>query len=195
MANIRGSAGYGKDFEELIKTGWGVDDLKDLVAGARYMIDSELADPNRIGATGQSYGGSMSMEIACSAPQGLFQASISRTGYADWGYYHKHGSQRTVKLLSHSLGEFDDNQALYEVSAALNKVQNAQTPVFVIDQETDPTEPHPDRRHEFVAQLRGLGKPVTYKSYKNTGGPYARHPSGAKEMLPDMIAFFKKHLG
>ena len=179
----------------MIKTGWGVDDLQDLVAGAKYLAREGLADPRRIGVTGQSYGGALCMAVACSAPQGVFQASISRTGYADWLHYYRHGGQRTVKLLRYILGPFEENEEVYRKSAAINNVHEARTPVFVVDQEADPMVPHLDRRQEFVAGLRRFNKPVKYKKYENTGGPYARHPSGAKEMLPDMIEYFEQYLG
>lgn len=200
MPNRRGSAGYGKDFEEMIRTGWGIDDLQDIVAGAEYLAEAGLANPRRIGVTGSSYGGAMTMMLACAAPQGVFQASISRSGYADWAYYYGHGSQRTVKLLRHSLGPLDENKELYRKSSALNKVQEAQTPVFVIDQEADPTAPRVDQRQEFVAGLRQFDKPVRYRKYKNTrvaylGLIYSHHPSAAKEMLPDMVEYFRQYLG
>ena len=195
MPNIRGSSGLGKDFEELIKTGWGLDDLQDVIEGARHLVKEGLADSGRIGVTGQSYGGAMCMTVACSAPAGVFQAAISRTGYADWAYYSRHGSLPTVNLLRHSLGPIDENREAYDSSAALNAARTASTPLFVIDQEADPTEPPIDLRKELVARLRGLGKPVRYKKYTSTGGPYANHPSGAKEMLRDMMEYFDEYLG
>ena len=195
MPNVRGSAGYGRDFEKMTSAGWGVDDLKDLVAGAKYLAKQGLAHPQRIAASGQSYGGFMGMMVGCCAPEGVFQASVARTGYADWGYYYTHGGKRTVTQLRYSMGPLEGNEDVYRKSAALKRAHEARTPVFVVDQKADPNVPRTDQRQELVAALRGFGKPVKYKQYENTGGPYARHPSGVKEMLPDVVSYLKQYIG
>ena len=195
MPNIRGSSGYGKAFQEKIRTGWGGDDLDDLVAGARYLVERGLADPSRIGVTGQSYGGSMAMAAAVSSPPGVFQAAVSRVGYADWYHYTRHGGQASVKLLRHVLGDPEENRELYARSSPLQWVGRGHLPILVIDQESPPGEPSPDLREEFVSRLRGLNKPAWYKSYTSTGGPYARSEAAAKQMLPDVIEFFRTYLG
>lgn len=195
MANIRGSAGYGKKFEHAIRTGWGRDDLKDLIAGAEYLVKEGLADPDRIGITGQSYGGFLSMAAACLAPRGTFQASISRSGYADWYHYHQNSDSETTRLLEYSLGSLPEHKEHYIRSSPFHFAAGATTPILVIDQDSSPTERQVDRRVDFVRELKKFGKPATYKKYRDTGGPYARSDSAAKEMLPDMIRYFQKYLG
>ena len=195
LPNIRGSSGYGKEFQEKIQSGWGVDDLKDLSAGAQYLVARGLADPHRIGVTGQSYGGSMAMAAAVFAPPGTFQAAVSRVGYADWHHYTLHGGQASVKLLRHVLGDPQENQDLYIRSSPLRWTQQAHLPILVIDQESPPGEPSPDQREAFVKRLKSFNKPAWYKKYASTGGPYARSEAGAKQMLPDVIKFFKAYLG
>lgn len=192
--NIRGSSGYGKTFEMAIGTGWGVDDVRDLIAAAKFLVDQRLAHPDQIGITGQSYGGFLSMMAACSAPRGIFHASISRSGYADWLSYCRRKEGDTPNLLRHTLGDPQENHDLYVKSSALHRAREAQTPIFVIDQESDETMPQLDRRLDFVRELKRYNKPVEYKKYKDTGGAYARSPSAANEMLPDMMQYFDKHL-
>ena len=194
MANIRGSSGYGKDFQEKIQSGWAVDDLKDLVAGAHYLVEHGLADPRRIGVTGQSYGGSMAMAAAVFAPPGAFQAAVSRVGYADWHHYAHNGGQATVKLLRNLLGDPEENRDLYTRSAPLLWAQQGHLPILVIDQDSPPGEPSPDLREAFVTRLRSFNKPAWYKKYASTGGPYARSEAAAKQMLPDVIEFFDRYL-
>lgn len=192
--NIRGSAGYGKEFEMAIRTGWGVDDLQDLIAAAKFLTDHKIAHPEQIGITGQSYGGFLSMMAACSAPCGVFRASISRSGYADWLSYYQRKDGDTPKLLRHTLGDPEENKDLYRKSSALHRAKEAQTPIFVIDQESDETMPQVDMRLDFVRELNRYDKPVEYKKYRDTGGTYARSHSAANEMLPDMMNYFDKYL-
>ncbi len=194
MANIRGSSGYGKVFQEKIQSGWAVDDLNDLVAGAEYLVAQGLADSQKIGLTGQSYGGSMAMAVAMFAPPGVFQAAVSRVGYADWHHYAFNGGQATVKLLRHMLGDPQENRDLYRQSSPILHAQQAHLPLLVVDQDNPPGQPSPDQREALVTRLRSFNKPAWYKKYVSTGGPYARSEAAVKQMLPDVIDFFRRYL-
>ena len=195
MPNIRGSAGYGKKFERAISTGFGVDDLKDLIAGAEFLAREGIADPKRIAITGQSYGGFLSMAAAVFAPEAVFQCSIARTGYADWLYYYEHSDSETVRLMEWDLGLLEQNREKYERSSPIRSASRAQTPLFVVDQASDGTSYEIDRRLDLVRELKRFGKPARYKKYDDTGGTYARSESGAKQMLPDMMRYFAEHIG
>lgn len=59
--NYRGSTGYGKKFQEANRYVMGHADIADIVAGAEHLVRRGLADPKRIGITGASYGGYMTM--------------------------------------------------------------------------------------------------------------------------------------
>ena len=74
--NIRGSTGYGMKFLGANKADWGFGDFKDAMAGVDYLIQKGVADPDRLGIGGWSYGGYMSIEHAvkkspqvCRSPQ------------------------------------------------------------------------------------------------------------------------------
>jgi dipeptidyl aminopeptidase/acylaminoacyl peptidase len=54
--NYRGSAGRGKDWKETIFADWGHKEVVDLLAGADYVVDEGIADPERLGIGGWSYG-------------------------------------------------------------------------------------------------------------------------------------------
>ena len=60
LPNVRGSSGYGRDFEEANDGCWGKCDFADAVAAARYLRSLPYVHPERIGTTGTSYGGFMS---------------------------------------------------------------------------------------------------------------------------------------
>ncbi len=58
--NVRGSTGYGHEFLIANRYDWGGADFKDLMAGVDYVIEQGIADPDRLGIGGWSYGGYMS---------------------------------------------------------------------------------------------------------------------------------------
>ena len=61
--NFRGSTGKGIDFTRANKNSWGKGDYEDCMSGVDAMIASGIADPDRLGAFGWSYGGYMTFWI------------------------------------------------------------------------------------------------------------------------------------
>jgi dipeptidyl aminopeptidase/acylaminoacyl peptidase len=62
-ANPRGSSGYGKDFRHANIKDWGFGDYQDLMSGVDKVIEMGVADPERLGVMGWSYGGFMTSWI------------------------------------------------------------------------------------------------------------------------------------
>ena len=61
--NVRGSSGYGKDFRYANYQDWGGGDYRDIMSGVDHVIEIGVADPNRLGVMGWSYGGYMTSWI------------------------------------------------------------------------------------------------------------------------------------
>ena len=132
LPNIRGSSGYGKDFADANNDCWGRCDLEDVVAGADYLRAMPEVDPERIGLTGTSYGGVMSMYAASFAPD-EFRAIIPGSGYSDWvHFYHGENELRHIKLLEHELGPFETSQDVWRNSSAIYEVENVASPIFMV---------------------------------------------------------------
>jgi dipeptidyl aminopeptidase/acylaminoacyl peptidase len=79
--NIRGSVGYGQKFVESNRGDWGGGDFKDVMAGVKDLVDRGIADPNRLGIGGWSYGGYMA-EWAITQTND-FKAAVSGAGMAN----------------------------------------------------------------------------------------------------------------
>jgi dipeptidyl aminopeptidase/acylaminoacyl peptidase len=79
--NIRGSVGYGQKFVESNKADWGGGDYKDVMAGVKDLVDRGVADPNRLGIGGWSYGGYMA-EWAITQTND-FKVAVSGAGMAN----------------------------------------------------------------------------------------------------------------
>ena len=97
--NIRGSSGYGRAFEDANHGCWGHCDLKDVLAGVAFLRQQPYIDPTRMGITGSSYGGIMSLAASAFAP-GLFQASIPISGYGDWPHVVRVAGARATSSTS-----------------------------------------------------------------------------------------------
>lgn len=80
--NPRGSSGRGFDFARAIYADWGNLDVADIKAGVDWLIASNIADPERLGVGGWSYGGILTDYVIASDPR--FKAAISGAGMANF---------------------------------------------------------------------------------------------------------------
>jgi len=79
--NIRGSIGYGQKFAESNRADWGGADFRDVMAGIDDLVAKGLADPNRLGIGGWSYGGYMAEWAVTQTDR--FRAAVSGAGMAN----------------------------------------------------------------------------------------------------------------
>jgi dipeptidyl aminopeptidase/acylaminoacyl peptidase len=82
MPNPRGSWGKGRDFAERVVGDMGGADAQDVLAGIDHVVSLGLADPERIGVTGGSYGGFMSAWLPCIDQR--FRAAVAISPVTDW---------------------------------------------------------------------------------------------------------------
>lgn len=117
--NPRGSTGYGVAFREANQRDWGGADYKDLMLGVDYVIKMGLADPDKLGVMGWSYGGFMTSWIvghtdrfkaaSIGAPvvdlsfqnltddiNGFLPSYMKADPWADWAVYDEHSPLRYV---------------------------------------------------------------------------------------------------
>ena len=190
LPNIRGSAGYGKEFEELNDGDWGHGDLKDVIAGADYLKTLPYVDSDNLGITGTSYGGIMSMCATTFAP-GVFQAAVPMSGYADWPELRYEVELRHIKLMEHEFGPYEENKDTWVRSSAIYRVADAGTPCLVLHGEGK--EPGSNASRAFVAAMKQHYKPVEYKVYPNECY-YVRSTENVRQMLIDVADFFDRYL-
>ncbi len=198
MPNIRGSSGYGLAFEDLNNGCWGHCDLEDVLAGVDFLKSLPDVDPERIGVTGTSYGGIMTMAAVAFAPE-VFQAAISLSGYGDMTEFHSTVQElQHIKLVEYELGPYPENEEIYRNSSAILKAHQVTTPTFVIQGEGVAAdwrlrEPKPQAALTFARKLDQHYKIVRYRAYPGEGYyVYGRDNTIAK--LHDMLDFFEEFL-
>lgn len=196
--NIRGSSGYGKAFEDANNPCWTHCDLRDVVAGAEFLKRLPGVDPARLGITGNSYGGIMSMGAVAHAPE-VFQAAAPQSGYADWISFMDYNAElQHAKLLAYEWGPWPDSAAVYRRNSAIVSAHRVLAPVFVIQGEglgpawRPAVRPIPASQ-EFVHALDRLNKVVRYKVYPGESY-YVTGRASARQVLLDLLAFFDQYL-
>ena len=147
--NVRGSTGYGREFQMLddYKKRW--DSVRDGVDAAEWLVANNYAQPGRISTFGGSYGGFMS--IACivedqervekgARNQRLFGASVEIVGIANLRTFLERTSGYRRALREVEYGPLADKDFLESVSS-LNKVDKIQVPMFIAHGFNDPRVP------------------------------------------------------
>jgi dipeptidyl aminopeptidase/acylaminoacyl peptidase len=199
MPNIRGSAGYGKNFRESIKGCWGHCDLQDVLAGVDYLKHQPNVNAAEIGIHGVSYGGIMTMYAITFAP-GVFQAAVPESGYGDWVTFHEWAnSLADQQLIAHDLGSFPEAEKTLRHSSAIYSVAQVTTPAFVIQGADNlpnrwrPAERSNPEALDYAHALGAHSKLYRYKAYPNNGY-YINTFEATERKLEDMLAFFDQYL-
>jgi dipeptidyl aminopeptidase/acylaminoacyl peptidase len=190
LPNIRGSSGYGVAFEQANNEGWGHKDLPDVVAGAAYLASLPGVDGDRLGITGTSYGGFMTVAAAVWAPT-VFRAGIGASGYPNRLSFVSEGEERHIKQLAYEFGPWPQAQAVYRKNSPFFDVAKIRMPLFLLNGEGK--FPGSPQMRQFAEEMERLYKPFQYKAYPGENY-YVRSEANVRQMLRDMLAFFDRHL-
>jgi dipeptidyl aminopeptidase/acylaminoacyl peptidase len=191
LPNIRGSSGYGRQFEDANNGCWGRCDLKDVVGGVEFLKRQPYIQPTRMGITGTSYGACMTLDAAAFAP-GVFQAGIAASGYGDWVAFYQEQELRHIKLLDYELGPLASHEKLYRSLSPIYYVDSIQTPLFLINGEGKQL-PRSTAGRQFADRLEFRYKPGKFKAYPNENY-YIQSPENIRVMLGDMLEYFDQYL-
>lgn len=173
LPNIRGSAGYGRDWIRPQLGDWGGVDAADVLAAVDHVVGLGLADPGRLGILGLSYGGFLVHWLVGAAP-GRFCAAVSENGVTnqlnDWANSDSGPEYDRMALLGDPLSE--DGVAKLWRQSPLRHVTRIRTPLLMLQGEADLRCPAADNEQLFVA-LRHLGREVEYVLYPESWHTFA----------------------
>lgn len=190
LPNVRGSAGYGRQFEMLNNKDWGHGDLQDIVAGVDYLKTLPYVDPHRMGMEGTSYGGFLTAAAAAWAPE-VFQAIVSISGYPNRVSLRVDSEYQHLQQLAYEFGPFEENEDVYYRNSPFFHVTRATAPLFAIWGEG--RFPESPQTYLFAKELERHYKTVRYKAYQGETF-YVRSRENVKQMLLDMLEFFDHYL-
>ena len=169
-----GSTGYGRDYRRRLDGMWGVVDVDDCVAAARFLVERGDVDADRLAIEGGSAGGYTT--LAALAFRDVFAAGITQYGIGDLELLedatHKFESRYSVRLV----GPYPEAAALYRERSPVNRVDDISCPVLVLQGLDDRVVP-PAHAESIVAALASKGIPHAYLAFEGEGhgfrGAYA----------------------
>jgi dipeptidyl aminopeptidase/acylaminoacyl peptidase len=187
--NYRGGSGRGAEYTRSIFADWGNKEVADLLAGVDYAVASGIADPDRLGIGGWSYGGILTDFTIASDTR--FKAAISGAGAAN--EISMFGSDQYIKQYTNELGPPWKNPDLWmKVSYPFFKADRIHTPTLFMGGQSDFNVPIIGSEQMYQA-LRTLGVPTELVIYP---GQFhlLRRPSYIRDRMQRYYAWFDKYL-
>jgi dipeptidyl aminopeptidase/acylaminoacyl peptidase len=187
--NPRGSYGQGEAFTAANKRDFGGGDLRDILAGVDAVEKVAPIDDARLGLTGGSYGGFMSMWA--NTQTNRFKAIVAGAGLSNWiSYYGTNGiDQWMIPFFGKSA--YDDPKPYVEASA-ITYIKKAKTPTFIYVGERDIEVP-PTQSVEYWHALKEVGVPTTLVIYPDEGHGI-RQPEHTADLKKRIAAWWDKYL-
>ena len=196
--NFRGSAGYGKRFLNEGNGEWGTGVMQhDITDGVQYLIDQGIADPDRVGIMGGSYGGYATLAGVTFTPE-LYAAGVSIVGPSNiitlmnsippyW--------LPVKQMFMRRVGDPDDpeDRARLESQSPFFHAENIEAPLLIIQGANDPRVKKAESE-QIVVRLRELERPVEYMLAQDEGHGFVGRVNRLA-MFTRVESFFAEHLG
>ena len=187
--NYRGSAGRGEKFSRAIAADWGHYEVDDLEAGVDYAIRTGLADPDRLGVGGWSYGAILTDYLIASDTR--FKAATSGAGTAFTVAFY--GTDQYITQYDEEIGPpwkaFD---TYVKISYPFLHADRIKTPTLFLGGERDFNVPVQGGQQMYQA-LRSLGIDTQLIIYPNENHGIQR-PSYQRDRMERYLAWYDKYL-
>jgi len=189
MPNPRGSYGQGEEFTRANVKDFGAGDLRDILAGVDAAIKKYPVDPARLGVTGWSYGGYMTMWTVTQTNR--FRGAVAGAGVGNWQSYYGQNLIDQWMIPFFGASVYDD-PAVYEKSSPIHYIKKVKTPTLVIVGERDAECPS-SQSYEFWHALKTLGVPTQLIVYSGEGHLFIK-PANQADRMDQTVAWFDKYL-
>ncbi|HMC22799.1 MAG TPA: S9 family peptidase, partial [Thermoanaerobaculia bacterium] len=189
--NVRGSTGYGLAFQKANFQDLGGGDLQDEVYAAKFLTATGYIDPKKIGITGGSYGGYMTL-MAIGKTADIWAAGVEQFGIVDWYTMLQHEDPRLQEYEKSLLGDPVKDRAVYEAASPIKYLTNAKAPLLVLQGENDIRVPK-EEAEQVVSILKNAGKTVDVHYYPGEGHGFAKRENQI-DAIRRMIDWFDRYL-
>ncbi|MBV8819598.1 MAG: S9 family peptidase [Acidobacteriaceae bacterium] len=189
LPNPRGSYGQGEAFTRANVKDFGYGDLRDILAAVDAAVAKYPVDAQRVGITGWSYGGYMTMFAVTQTQR--FKAAVAGAGIANWTSYY--GENLIDRWMIPFFGaSVYDAPTVYAKSSPINFIKRVKTPTLVVVGEQDAECPAP-QSFEFWHALKTLGVPTELVVYPGEGHMFMK-PEHKRDEQERLLAWFDKYL-
>ena len=147
------------------------EDFQDMLAGLDHLVETGIADPERLGICGWSYGGFTAAWAVTQTDR--FKAAIMGAGIADWRAFHGRSYLHVWDAIHYDDSDPYDLDSAHAAFSPINFVKNVQTPTLILHGEQDWDVPV-EQGYQFFRALKDQGVDTRLVVYP-------REPHGVEE--------------
>ncbi len=189
--NVRGSTGYGMDFQKANYKDLGGGDLQDEVYARQFLIDTGYVDSKKVGITGGSYGGFMTLMAVGKTPD-LWAAAVEEYGIINWYTMLQHEDPFLKEYEKQILGDPEKDRAVYEAASPIKYIRNEKAPLLVLQGTNDIRVPK-EEAEQVVEILKKEGRTVDAHYYEAEGHGFSKRENQI-DSLRRTVEWFDKYL-
>jgi len=164
--DYRGSTGYGKAYRQALEGRWGIVDVDDCVAGARFLVQRGDVDPDRIAIRGGSASGYTT--LCALAFRSDFRAGITYFGIGDLMAFARETHKFESRYLDRLVGPLPEAAAVYRERSPAFHMAGVTCPVLVLQGLDDRIVP-PSEAERIVDSLWERRIPHAYLPFEGEG--------------------------
>jgi len=187
--NVRGSTGYGPNFTWANFHDWGGRDYEDLMAGADKVVAMGVADPDRLGIIGHSYGGYMTAWIVTQT--GRFKGAVAIAPITDLTSNAGTRIGLDMTPLYFGANAWED-WVYYSDRSPVRHLANVTTPTLILTDKED-TQVPPTQGREFYTGLTRRGVPTQLVIYPRAGH-FPTEPKQIRDVWLREIAWMDRYV-
>ena len=189
--DYRGSTGYGRAFRNRLHDSWGLADVEDCVAVAKYLVAQKKVDKNKLAIKGGSAGGFT--VLAALTFHDTFTAGASRYGIADLAILAKDTHKFESRYLDRLVGEWPEDEETYRQISPIHHIEQLSTPMVILQGSEDPIVP-PNQAHLMAQKLKENDIPHALIEFSDEGHGFRKAPN-IKKAIESELAFFAHIFG
>jgi dipeptidyl aminopeptidase/acylaminoacyl peptidase len=190
--NVRGSSGFGKKFVNLDNGELRFAGVRDIKSSADFLLAQGIADPARLGITGGSYGGYMTMAGVTEYPE-LFAAGVNLFGIVNFATFFAQSEPWMAAISTVEYGDPATQADLLARLSPIHKLDRIKAALMVQHGANDTNVPVVEAE-QIVQSLKARGVPVEYVLFPDEGHGWRKVPNRVRS-ITEMVEFFRKHLG
>lgn len=189
--NYGGSTGFGRDYRRRLDGKWGIVDVADCIAAAKYLAERGLVDPARRAIRGGSAGGFTTLAALTSSD--VFKAGASLYGVADLMLLAKETHKFESRYLDRLVGALPQSRALYDERSPIHHIARLACPIIFFQGVEDKTVP-PSQAEAMVAAMRARHMPVAHYVFEGEGHGF-RKAETLRRVLELELDFYGRVFG
>ncbi|HXN50666.1 MAG TPA: S9 family peptidase [Candidatus Acidoferrum sp.] len=189
--NVRGSTGYGMEFQKANVKDLGGGDLDDEVYATKFLTATGFVDEKKIGITGGSYGGYMTLMAIGKKPD-LWAAAVEQYGIINWLTMLEHEDPFLQEYEKSLLGDPVKDREVYENASPIKFIRQAKAPLLVLQGENDIRVPK-EEAEQVVTIYKETGKTVDSHFYPQEGHGFAKRENQI-DAITRTVAWFDRYL-